>query len=52
MEEEGGCIAAAEMKRSRQPAYKRLAAWAKAYPECEYQIVHPDNYLDFICIEN
>ena len=48
VEERDGRLLAMEMKWSARPN-RAPAAWRKAYPDSTYQVVHPENYLGFIC---
>ena len=48
VESHGGRLAAAEMKWSPRASVRPPAGWRRAYPEATWQVVHPDNYLDFI----
>ena len=48
VEEWGGRLRAAEMKWSPRRAARAPGAWRNAYPDSAYQVVHPQNYLDFI----
>ncbi|NKB66464.1 MAG: AAA family ATPase [Candidatus Latescibacteria bacterium] len=47
IEEWGGQLHTAEMKWSPQ-AVRPPKGWSRAYPDSSFQVVHRDNYLDFI----
>ena len=47
IEDRGGKRYAYEMKWKSSKT-KIPKAWHKAYPDSEYQIIHQDNYLDWI----
>ena len=48
VEEWGGRLQAAEMKWSTRAGVRAPGGWRKAYPDGSFQVVHPENYLDFI----
>ena len=48
VEEWGGRLHAVEMKWSPRAAARAPAGWRQAYPDSSFQVVHPENYLDFI----
>ena len=48
IEEWGGRIDAAEMKWSPRSKARPPQGWREAYPDSTFQVVHRDNYLDFI----
>lgn len=48
VEEEGDQLRAFEFKYQLSKAPKAPAAWAKAYPNASYEVVHQGNYLDWI----
>ncbi|WP_225586891.1 ATP-binding protein [Algoriphagus sp. Y33] len=48
VEEEGDLLRAFEFKYQPNKPPKAPAAWAKAYPEASYEVIHPVNYLDWI----
>ena len=48
VEEWGGQLHAAEMKWSPRHAAHAPGGWRHAYPDTSFQVVHRDNYLDFI----
>lgn len=48
VEEGGGLLRAFEFKYQPTKPPKAPAAWAKAYPDASYQVIHPGNYLDWI----
>lgn len=48
VEEWGGRLRATEMKWSPRRAARAPGAWRNAYPDSAYQVVHPQNYLNFI----
>ncbi|MDR7131175.1 putative AAA+ superfamily ATPase [Algoriphagus sp. 4150] len=48
VEEEGDLLRAFEFKYQNSKAPKVPGAWAKAYPEASYEIIHSGNYLDWI----
>ena len=47
IEEWGGQLLATEMKWSDKSS-RAPGAWRTAYPESSFQVVHPENYLEFI----
>ena len=47
IEERGGQIFAYEMKYNKKK-YKVPTAWKKHYPDSEFHVINPDDYLDFI----
>jgi hypothetical protein len=49
IEERGGKIYAHEMKWNPDKKVKIPASWQTAYPNSEFQVIHPKNYLDWIC---
>lgn len=50
VEEIGGKLHAYEFKWNAKAEAKTKvpASWEKAYPEASFEVIHPDNYLDFI----
>ena len=48
VEEWGGRIAAVEMKWSPRSRVRPPGGWVGAYPESTFQVIHRENYLDFI----
>jgi len=48
IEELDGCLRAAEMKWSPRRNARAPAAWRRAYPDSAFEVIHPQNYLDFI----
>lgn len=48
VEESSGELNAFEFKFNPRRMPKAPGAWRKAYPNASFQVVHPDNYLDFI----
>ena len=48
VEEWGGRLYAAEMKWSPRSAARAPGGWRQAYPDSAFQVVHRENYLDFI----
>ncbi|WP_439487570.1 ATP-binding protein [Algoriphagus sp.] len=48
VEEEGDSLRAYEFKYQNNKPPKAPAAWAKAYPEASYEVIHSGNYLDWI----
>ena len=48
IEERGGALYAFEFKWNPKKKVKVPALWGKAYPNTSFEIVHPNNYLDFI----
>ena len=48
VEEWGGRLYAAEMKWSPRSAARTPGGWRQAYPDSAFQVVHRENYLDFI----
>ncbi len=47
VEESGGKLNGYELKWAKSKS-KVPAAWRKAYPNAGYEIIHPDNYLDWL----
>ena len=47
IEDWGGKLLATEMKWSAKSS-RAPGAWRKAYPDSSFQVVHPENYLEFI----
>lgn len=47
VEERHGQIAAFEIKWNPAKG-RRPKGWARAYPDAEFNVVHPDNYLEFV----
>ena len=43
-----GQLAAAEMKWSPKAKAKMPGGWRKTYPQSTFQVVHPENYLQFV----
>jgi hypothetical protein len=48
VEEEGDQLRAFEFKYQFTKKVKAPAAWAKAYPQARYEVIHTGNYLDWI----
>ena len=48
VEEWGGRLQAVEMKWSPKSRIREPGGWRKTYPGSSFQIVNPENYLDFI----
>lgn len=48
IEAEGGQIKAFEFKYSPTKKSKAPAAFSSAYPDCRYEVIHKDNYLEWI----
>jgi predicted AAA+ superfamily ATPase len=48
VEEKDGKLAAYEFKWTTKKQLKPPALWLKAYPEAEFHVIHPKEYLDFI----
>lgn len=48
IEESGGKLTAYELKWNPAKIVRAPTAWTSAYPESSFQIIHPDNYLDWI----
>ena len=48
IEESGGKLRAYEVKWSPAKIVRVPTAWAKAYPGSSFQVIHPDNYLEWI----
>lgn len=48
IEESGGRLSAYEIKWNPAKTVRAPTAWTSAYPESSFQIIHPDNYLDWI----
>lgn len=46
--EEGDRLSAFEFKYKNTKPPKAPAAWAKAYPEASFEVIHSGNYLDWI----
>lgn len=51
IEDRGGHLYAYELKWGASKIVKKPSLWAKAYPDSSFQIVNPDNYLEFIVPE-
>ncbi|MEX0812380.1 MAG: ATP-binding protein [Chitinophagales bacterium] len=49
VEEEAGALRAFEFKWNKNKTPKAPGAWRKNYPNASFEIIHPDNYLSFIC---
>ena len=49
IEEAGGKLMAYEVKWNPTKTVRVPTAWAKAYPESTFKVIHPGNYLDWIC---
>lgn len=48
VEEEAGKLAAFEFKWNIRKKVKAPGAWTKAYPDATFEVIHQENYLDFI----
>lgn len=48
LEERDGNLFAYEFKWNPSKKVKAPSAWAAAYPEASYEVIHPGNYLDWI----
>lgn len=48
IEESGGKLMAYEIKWNPAKTVRVPPAWTKAYPESSFQVIHPENYLDWI----
>ena len=48
VEEKDGKLAAYEFKWTTKKQPKPPALWLKGYPEAEFHVIHPKEYLDFI----
>lgn len=48
IEERKGKLFAYEIKWNTKKKYKEPQAWALAYPNSEFKIINPDNYLEWI----
>jgi len=48
IEERGGKLYAYEIKWSQKKRTKVPTAWAKHYPDASFQVIHQDNYLDWL----
>ena len=48
VEDRGGKLYATELKWKEPQKAKAPSAWQSAYPESEFQCVHPRNYLDWV----
>jgi predicted AAA+ superfamily ATPase len=48
IEEEGDQLRSFEFKYSLNKTPKIPGAWARAYPDASFEVIHPGNYLDWI----
>ncbi len=48
IEDRGGSLYGYEFKWNSKKKSKVPALWAKAYPNASFEVINPDNYLDFI----
>lgn len=48
IEESGGRLSAYEIKWNPAKTVRVPTAWTKAYPESSFQVIHPENHLDWI----
>lgn len=48
VEEGGGHLHAAEIKWSPKSSTRPPSGWRQAYPNSSFEIIHRDNYLDFV----
>jgi len=51
VEERDGRLFGFEAKWSFKQSVSAPRRWASAYPEAEFKVIHPDNYLEFILPE-
>lgn len=50
IEEAGGQLAAYKFKFQKRST-KAPKAWKEAYPQASFQLIHPENYLDFLLLQ-
>ncbi len=48
IEEREGALHGFEFKWNSQAKAKEPADWKETYPEASFQVIHPENYLDFV----
>jgi hypothetical protein len=48
IEEHSGILHAYEIKWSNHKTIRPPSRWLETYKESEFQVIHPDNYLEFI----
>jgi uncharacterized protein len=48
IEEHGGKLYGYEFKWSQNKVIRPPSAWVEAYNSTEFQVIHPDNYLEFV----
>ncbi len=48
IEDRGGRLYAYEFKWNSNKKPKTPGAWEKAYPDADYQVIHPDNYTEWL----
>jgi len=48
VEERGGQLYGYEFKWNSNKKYKAPGGWKRAYPDAEYNIIHPENYFDWL----
>lgn len=48
VEEDAGKLRGYEFKYKLRKKIKPPAAWAKAYPDAQFEVIHQDNYLEWI----
>jgi predicted AAA+ superfamily ATPase len=48
VEDSGGCLHAYEMKWTPSKILRPPRSWQEAYPEASFDVVHRDNYLNFV----
>lgn len=51
IEEHSGKLFAYEFKWASNRIVKQPSSWQKSYPESEFRVIHPENYLDFVAPE-
>ena len=49
VEEEGGGLHGFELKWSPRKKVPIPKLWQAAYPDADFRVITPDNYLDFVC---
>jgi predicted AAA+ superfamily ATPase len=49
VEESGGTLRACEIKWNAEKKIRPPSGWTRNYPDATFEIVHPENYLPFIC---
>ena len=48
VEDRGGRLHATELKWSSKPSARPPRGWSQAYPDSSFQVIHSENYLEFI----